>query len=257
MALAEIIKEIQTVKPLAEEALESGPMETLNARRGRKVQSLERLRQLKTAYTRELGRSALFIVVTGAAREDFVKVGHDELGLFKADPEEIYRDLASRITPELYLGKETLVNLFDVLGRHLEDKALELDIIGYPMLRFDDKYRRTVHNTEEFTKLITRAINDQIGAEISGISAIKSVSDVAIGRGHGAKTTSIMLSTGDETLVSELMRDLERLTTKVFLVAAGKTSKAVKSIEGVLTVKEVTGESVAGVLKEIKNSIKK
>ncbi len=257
MALAEIIKEIQTVKPLAEESLENGPIETLNARRGRKVQSLERLRQLKTAYTRELGRSALFIVVTGSAREEFVKIGSEEMGLFSADPEAIYRNLATKVSPELYLGKETLVNLFDVLGRCLEDTALELDIIGYPMLRFDEKYRRVVRNTEEFTSLIKRAINDQIGAEISGISAIKAVTDVAIDRGHGAKTTSIMLSTGDDILVSELMRDLERLTTKVFLVAAGKTSKAVRGIEGVLSVKEPTGESVAAVLKEIKNSIKK
>jgi len=256
MALAEILKEIQTIKPFAEESLDSGPMETLGARRGRKVQSIERLRQLKTAYTRELGRSALFLVVTGSARDEFVKIA-GSMGIFSADPEDVYKDLARRVSPQLYLGKETLVHIFEVLGRHLEDKALEMDIIGYPMLRFSDKYRQTIHTSADFETLVKRAINDQIGAEIAGIASVRSVVDTAIGRGHDSKTTSILLPTGDDVLVGELMRDLERLTPKVFLVIAGKTSKAIRGIEGSFSVKEPTEESVTAMLKDIKNSIKK
>jgi hypothetical protein len=83
------------------------------------------------------------------------------------------------------------------------------------------------------------------------------VADTAIERDHSAKTTSIVLSTADEVLVTELMRDLGRLSPRVFLVVAGKTSKAIRAIDGALSVKEPTNESVAGVLKEIKNSIRK
>jgi hypothetical protein len=256
MALAEILKEIKTVQPFADESLENGPMETLNARRGRKVQSLERLRQLKGEYTRELSRSSLFLVVTGTGREEFCKLAN-EVGLFTADPESIYRELAAQVSPELYLGKETLVNLFDVLGRCLETKAIELDIIGYPMLRYSEKYRKVVASTGDFVNLITRAINDQVGAEIAGICAIRSVADVAIGREHAAKTTSILLPTGDEQLVTELVRDLERLTPRVFMVVAGKASKSMRGIDGALFVREPTKESVTDVLKEIKSSIKK
>jgi hypothetical protein len=256
MALAEILKEIQTVKPFAEESLEGAPIETLGARRGRKFQSLERLRQLKTQYSRELGRSALFIVVTGSAREEFTSIANS-LGLFSSNPEDIYMDLAKRVSPELYLGKETMVHLFDVLGRYLEDKAMELDIIGYPMLRFDEKYRSVIRNTEDFVTTIKRAINDQIGAEIAGINAVRSVVDTAISRSHDAKTTSIVLPTQDSVLVNELMRDLGRLTPKVFLVVAGKSTKAMRGIEGALSVKEPSKESVTEILKEIKNSIKK
>lgn len=257
MALAEILQEIKTLKPFAEESLEGGPIETLAARRGRKFQSLERLNQLRIAYTREMNRSSLFIVVTGSARDAFVKIGFEDLGVFTANPEEIYVDLAQRVTPELYMGRETISNLFEVLGRYLEDKALELDIVGYPMLRFEDKYRQTIHSPTDFVTLVKRSINDQIGAEISGINAIKSIVDTAISREHASKTTSIMLPTGDETLVTELMRDLGRLTPKVFLVIAGKSSKAIRGIEGSISVKEPTIESVTAALKEIKGYIKK
>lgn len=257
MALAEILQEIKKLKPFAEENLDGGSMETLAARRGRKIQSLEQIRQLRTAYRREINRNSLFIVVTGSSRDAFAKIALEELGVFTSNPESLYRDLAARVSPELYMGKETLANLFDVLGRHLEDKALELDIVGYPMLRFQDKYRTAVNNTEDFVSLVKRSINDQIGAEISGINAISSIIDTAISREHTAKTTSITLPTSDETLVTELMRDLGRLTPKVFLVVAGKSSKAMRSVDGAIFVKEPNIESVTEALKEIKSNLRK
>jgi hypothetical protein len=257
MALAEILQEIKTLKPLAEENLDGGPLETLAARRGRKFQSLERIRQLKTAYQRELGRSSLFIVVTGSAKDAFAKIGQEDLGLFVSNPDSIYSDLAARVSPELYMGKETISNLFDVLGRCLEDKALELDIIGYPMLRYQEKYRTTIASTEDFVNLIKRSVNDQVGAEIAGINAVRAVVDTAITRDHSAKTTSILLPTSDETLVIELMRDLGRLTPKVFLVVAGKSSKTMRGIDGAISVKEPSMESVTAALKEIKGYMKK
>jgi hypothetical protein len=256
MTLAEIVKEIKEIKPFADEKLDGGPVETLNARRGRKLQSMERMRQLVTTYTRELGKSSLFIVVTGSARDEFTKLAA-EVGIFTANSESIYKDLVSRISPELYMGKETMVNLFDVLGRCLEDKALELDIIGYPMLRYEEKYRVAVHNKEDFTKLIKRVINDQIGAEIAGISAIQTVAKEAMEKEHSAKTTSIILPTSDDTLAIELMRDLGRLSPRVFMIAAGKVPKSIKGFSGVVSVKEPTMDSVTAALKEIKSSLNK
>lgn len=256
MALAEILQEIKSVKYFAEESLDGGPIETLAARRGRKFQSMERLNQLKTLYTRELNRSSLFIVTTGSAREDFAKVA-SEMGVFVADPEGIYVDLARRVSPDLYQGRETVSNLFEVVGRCLEDKALELDIVGYPMLRFSDKYRQTIHSFDDFVGIVKRSINEQVGAEISGINAIRSIIDTAISREHTAKTTSIVLPTADEALVGELMRDLGRLTPKVFLVIAGKSSKGMRSVDGALSIKEPSVESVTEILKEIRGSLRK
>jgi hypothetical protein len=225
------------------------------ARRGRKFQSLEKIRQLRTAYNREINRNSLFIVVTGSAREEFAKIA-TEVGVFTANPESFYEDVAKRVSPELYLGKETLSNLFEVVGRHLEDKAMELDIIGYPMLRFQDKYRVAVNSTTDFVTLLKRSINDQIGAEITGINAIRSIVDEAITRDHSAKTTSITLPTGDEILAQELLRDLGRLTPKVFLVVAGKSSKAMRDVEGSISVKTATMDSVTETLTKIRGQLK-
>lgn len=257
MSLENVLKEIQRLKPFAEENVESGPPETLSGRRGRKHQAIESLTRLKREYRQDLLRSAVFIVVSGNQRSEFETIATgDKYKLFSADPEQFYNDLAKRIPPVLYEGKESVSNMFDILGRHLEDKMNELDAIGYNQLIFKAKYFKTVRNVSEFTSLVKEAINEQLGSEIVGIQAIASILDNAIATGHNAKTTSIVLNTGDEKLATDLIKDLERLTSRVFLVLAGKSSKGLKAEENI-SLKDVSEETVKQTLDTIKSSLKK
>lgn len=257
MSLTQVLDEIKTLKQFAEEDVQSGPMETLNARRGRKNQAIERLKLLKREYSKDLLRSAVFIVAAGAGRNEFATLAVEKFGCFSTDPDTFYADLAGRVPPTLYLGREGVSNIFDVLGRHLEDKMGELDINEYNQLLFKANYSGTLNSQDQYKTLVTRAVNAQIGAEIAGIQAVASLVDEAIKREHAEKITPILLTTGDNQLAMELMKDLERLTPRVFLTVTGKSSKAMKSVDGVLLMSEANEESVQQTLTEIRNNLKK
>jgi hypothetical protein len=262
MSLESVLNQINSYKQFANENVEDGPAETLNGRRGRKNQAIEQLAVLKSMYRLDLLKSAVFIIVAGSQRKDFETIATGEgFKLFSADPDQFYSDLSGRIHPTLYLGKEGQQNLFDVLGRHLEDKMMELDANQYNQLIFKEKYLKPVKTQEEFTSIVKEAINEQIGAEIVGIQATTSILDEAINRNHSGKTTSILLSTSDEKLTQDLLKDLGIRGNRVMLVLAGKVSKSLNnfSSESINTfkVKEVTEENVKATIDSMKTLLKK
>jgi hypothetical protein len=261
MSLEQTLKEIKTLKPFAEEDLENldpattNPA-TLGGRRGRKMQALEQITRLKRDYKQQLMSSALFLVVVGSERQNFEHAATgNKFGLFSADPEQFYNDLAGRVAPALYQGKESVSGIFDVLGRHLEDKANELDLASYPQLIFKESYTGYLTNVKDFTRLVKRAVNDQMGAEIVGIQAVNSILDTAVERGHAGKTTPIILSTDDLQLAKELLRDLGRLSSRVFLVQAG-TAPIESTAPNNIAVTDVNQGSVKSVLAQINKTIK-
>jgi len=257
MSLVKIVEEIKQITPFAEENLEGAPLETLAGRRGRKNQSIERLRALKRDYRRSLMESAVFIVVTGSAGAELEKAATETFGCFSANPTDFYDDLVNRIPPSLYQGKESMVNLFEIMGRHLEDKCVELDIDGYNAVLFKQEYYESVKNKADLTRVITKAVNIQMGSEIVGIQAVTSLVSKAIEKSHGAKMTPIVLYTDNESLALDLNGSLGRLRPKgTFLVVAGKGSKTLRAVDGVLSVKDVSNEGVGKVLKTISDSIK-
>lgn len=258
MSLAKTMEEILKVKPYTEEDVDNGPRETLAGRRGRKNQAIEQLKVLKREYRIKLLESAAFIVVTGSAAADFTKIATEEFKCMNTDPDTFYKDLADRIPAALYNGTETVANLFDVIGRHLEDKAGELDINGYPQLIFKQEYRTTLKNKNDLLNLIRTAINDKVGPEIVGIQAASSLLKQAIDSAHGARVTPIVLTTDNEKLAIELEGSLGRLHPRgVFLVVAGKGTKTLKAVSGVVSVKEPTTESVGQVMNQISAATKK
>jgi hypothetical protein len=259
MSLVKVLEEIKKIQPVALEDVDSGPMETLNARRGRKRNAQLELKRLREEYAQHLLRGAVFILVTGSVREEFVTLAtsNKDYGVFSADPEFFYQDLANRVAPALYQGKSTVANLFDVLGRHLEDKALELGVLEYPQLRFKSEYSRVIKSKEDFVELIKRAINEQVGGEFVGVQTIRSIASEAIDTSHNASITPILLSTQDEKLALDLVAALERITPRVFLVVAGRSSRGIKAVEGAVLVKEASEESVATALTTVRNSLKK
>lgn len=257
MTLQNVLAEIKKVKPFAEEDTNVGAPETLNARRGRKAQSIEQLKRLKRDYKTALMQNTVFIISTGEGRMDFEKQGTENFGLFAADPEQFYSELAKRVPETLYKGKQNVSNIFDVLGRHLEDKMMELDINEYNQLLFKAEYAKQINSVEEFTQLIKQAINKQIGSEIAGIQAITSLVDQAIEKNHADKITPIILSTGDIGFAQDLMRDLERITPKVFLAVTGEAPASLKNADGALVIEEANKTSVGNALKVMRKNLKK
>lgn len=257
MSLSVVLDKIKKVQPFALEDADSGPVETLRARRGRKNQAVEEFSRLKKEYEFELRRTAAFILVLGDKRQDFTELAVQNYKCFSSDPNNFFSDLAGRVPASLYLGKEGLPNLFDILGRHLEDKMLDLDVIGYPQLIYRQEYAQAIRNTEEFTAIVRRAVVEQVGGEIVGIQSIRNLAPEAIRLEHSSKFTPILLPVNDEKFALTIARDLEKITARIFIVSAGKTSKLLKSYQDTVYVKEVTTENVEGALKTISSTLKK
>jgi hypothetical protein len=258
MSLSKVMEEIKAIRPYTTEDVDSGPRETLSGRRGRKNQAIERMKGLKRECRLDLLTSAAFIIVTGSAKDAFASLATEKYDCFTANPNDFYQNLADRIPESLYKGKESMVNLFDIVGRHLEDKAMELDLQGYNQLIFKQEHYVSIKQKSDLVEMLKRAINAQMGSEIVGIQAVTSLVDTVIDKEHTAKVTPIVLATDDEKLAIDLESSLRRLNSRgVFLVVAGKGTKNLKTVPGVISVKEPTEETVEAALKGINASSKK
>lgn len=246
MSLETTINEIKAVNVHANAEVTDQPLETLPGRRARKKAAQERLKSLTETYRQELLNSSMFILVVGNERTEFVEKATG-FGVFAADTDSFYKDLAARIPETLFMGKESSANLFDVISRHLEDKAMELGMLAYPQLIFKQEYRGLISTREDLTRVIKRAISTQVGAEVSGIQAVKSITTKAIELGHSSRITPIMLAVDDEASVSSLMSGLLRLTRLVFVVGAGETS-----VTNALIVEKVTSGTVTKAMKVLR-----
>jgi hypothetical protein len=255
MSLTTCLDEIKKTKPVANEDVEAGNYQTLNARRGRKAAAIERLKELRYNYRYELGKTAMFLVVTGSQAQELADALVPFSG-FVRNPEDFYNDLAHRMCPVIAATKGSISNLFDVLGRHLEDKMRELGVTEYNQIIMKASYGRTVSNETEFAALVKQAINEQVGPEVAGLQAIVSSVDEAIEREHSGSASLFVLPTQDEDFVKTLSTGLKRLSPNVFVVTAGKTSKTMRDLAGSLTVKAVNEDSVDGLIKAIKSQRK-
>ena len=254
MSLDTTIKKLKELKPFAEENVEAGPVETMNGRRGRKNQAIEQIQGLRVEYLRDLMASSVFIVVVGSKRDEFEKISTGEgIGLFSTDPETFYKDLASRVHPNVFQGNASETDIFDILGRHLEDKMIELGLHEYNQMVFKDSYIQPMKNVGQLVEILKTAVNEQIGAEIVAVQAVNSICDKAIEAGH-TSSTPIVLNTSDEKLAISLMRDLP-LKRPAFLVVAGEMSDLIKKVSdhmSVTVLEEVTKSNVKSLTSKLK-----
>lgn len=255
MSLSQILQEMEDNKANAQMDVTMGSPNTFGARQGLKRAAIETIKRLRMQYRDELMSSTVFIVVTGPSQDTFAEIaGTDTFGCFPADPDAFYKELASRVTPSLF-GRDGVRQLFNIINNILEDKMLELDIVSYNALQFNDKYNRSVTTPDELALVLRQAINDQIGSEIVGVNAIHAVVGKAIDKGHKASVTPIVLNTADEKFALDLVKNLRLLKAKTFLVVAGKPTKTLQAIKDVTVVKNVTEESVGEALSTIRNYI--
>lgn len=266
MSLQKTLEEIKLIKPQAEEDLESYDLNdprnanlisTMGVRRGRKLQAVEQLKRLRMQYSDGLLRGAAFIITVGSDAEQFEEVASTFGNCLKANAEGLYEDLSNRVHPTLYVGRVSDSNLFDVVGRHLEDKAGELGINEYPQLLFKHELARQIDSPEDLKVLLKEALTDQVGGEMVGINAVRELTDSAIEREYTSSVAPILLSTKDQQFALDLIPHLERLTRRVYLIVVGKAPKKVKSIPGAIVLSEVSEESVTGALTKIRDSLNK
>ena len=108
MSLSRVVEQIKVLKPIAEEDINNGPRETYSGREGRKRNAIGQLKDLKEKYIDELRTSAVFVIVTGSAKDQFAETAKTEFKCFTADPEGFYKDLANRLPPHFIIKRRLL-----------------------------------------------------------------------------------------------------------------------------------------------------
>jgi len=258
MALQNVLEEMKKIQPFVAEDTDSGPVETLTARRGRKRQAIERMKLLREEYTNELLSSAVFILAVGSERAAFEELATTEGNCMKSSAESFFEDISGRVHPSLYVNRgDSASNLFEVAGRHLEDKARELGMLEYPQMIFKSQYRRAINSSLDLTALLKQAISDQVGGEVVGINAVHALTDTAIEKGHAATVTPIVITSEDQKYSVELIAHLQRLTPRVFLVVAGEAPQQLTSMSGAIVMGEVNSKAIKSALKQIKSNLRK
>jgi hypothetical protein len=254
MSLKNMLTRIQDLTLAANNDVEGGNPATARTREGIKRQAREQLIEARIAYTEGLLGNSAFIMVNGDERDAFADIATRDFGCFTADPEALYKDLASRIPPELYLNRSSSSDAFDVLSRHLEDIANDLGIQSYPFLLWKQDYARSLTSEQELVALIKQAVNEQVGSELVGIYSVNKILDDAIAAKHSDDITPIILPTNDVSLITDLKTNLARLGTNSFIITAGKT-RGKKMLEPLVTVKIPSDESVRDALVAVKSGI--
>ena len=222
---------------------------------GKIKKAKEDLKDLFLDYRRIVQDRAAFIVVTGDKSQDFSEISSTDFGCFSVDADDFYNVITNKISPRLYEKTAASGNLFDNVSAAFEDVAGDIGIIGFPAFLFDSKYKKMLENKEDMVKLIKRAFNDKIGAEVNGLYMVNKVSKEAFDNRFSSKVIPVVIYAKDEELALELalgLNGLRRISQDVFLITAGKTEVDMKNktLNSLKTINEKTVEQTLTKIKE-------
>jgi hypothetical protein len=251
--IKELVKLIETTKIVA--SSDPGNNQANYRVKLGKINKAKRdLEALFLEYRKVIQQNSVFIILTGsrAQMNRFTDIATEKFDCLTSNADDFYTKIADEIDPKLYIDKESSPALFDVMSSIFEDFALDLDIIGYPQLIFEYKYKRLLTSKKDLIDLIKDAFNDKIGAELVGLFTIDSVSRIAVNQKFDKDVCPIVLESHDQKLALELFNKLKNLTPNVFMVATG-TNRVDENIinNSVATMKKALIDDVKAALIEI------
>lgn len=249
-----LMKDIKETKSMAERK----PSEDTRKRSfelGNIRQAKEKLNRLFMNYRKEILGNSVFLTVTGSQSEEFANIASEEFSCFSFDSEDLYRKLADAVPPQLYQNKEASRNILDHVSNAFEDRAMQIDIIGYNAIIFKKEFRKMLTGKEDLLQLVKKAVNSSVGAEVVGLDAVDKASLLAIDNEFSGKVVPIVLFTKDQELTKELSSALKRINKNVFLVTTGtKIEKSLKDMS-LSSIKSVDKESVEKTLTKLKQNV--
>lgn len=222
---------------------------------GRIRQAKEKLELKYIEYRQQIVSNSLFMIVVGDMAKDFADMSREKYDCFAYSSDEFYKKILDQVPSKLYIDKPASRNMFEHIAARFEDRAREIDIIGYQPLVFEAKYKKVLKSEEEALDLVKRAINEKIGSEVSALDAIEKTSQEAVDKEFAGKVIPIVLYTSDEVLAKELLEGVPRVTKKVFMVNVGKKLQNGLQNKTIAAITEVSEENVEKVLLKIKEKV--
>ena len=207
LSLKELATEIKKQQKIAE----SDPGTDIATRRmrlGKINQAKEKLEGLNLEYRKMIMSSAIFIIATGKDAKKFASVAEKTGGCYSVNGEEFYKDLIEGVPETLYVNKTATGNLLEFISNNLEEKARSLNIVSYPGLAMELKYKKMLTGKEDLLALTKTVINEKVGAEMVGLDAINKVANKVLKSKGAGKKVPIVVQINDESFVEAIAKGL-------------------------------------------------
>jgi hypothetical protein len=198
----------------------------------------------------------MFVVAYGSGAKTFANSAQQIAQMDQIDGQAFYNDLINRVDPSYYSGKQSSRAVLEVLGRHLEEIVSTLGVASYPQLVYKNKYDEKIKNKKDLLNFAQKVINIEVGPEMSALYLTAMAAKKALDESFTDNFYPIVLSLEDEDSAKDIVGGLQKLTNKVYPVAADVQVPS-NLIKGSYKVDSNEEESVTAVLKKIRSSIKK
>jgi hypothetical protein len=218
------------------------------------MRAKENLKGLYYTYKNELQKRIIFIMVNGKSSKKFAETFLDS-GLSGASfsAEEFYTNIIDRIAPEVYTNKSLSNSMVEIIGAHLEDRAMEIGVNGYPALLYKSEYAAHINNKEELVDVFAKMLNEQVGGEFVGVDYLDQATSKAVKEEFTGKVLPIIVHSQNNELLNSLAKDFyERLTPNVFTVTAGIAPKEISEQSLTTVTGKITKTSITNTIKSIK-----
>jgi len=229
---------------------------SLRMKRGFIKKAKEDLIQLYREYRTEIRGRAAFIVVTGDKSDKFAEKAESDFGCFSVNADDFYNDIAEQVPEQLWKGKSSSPSLFDFFLAKFEDRAHEIEIVNFPHLTFESKYKKMIKDQKDLVSLMKTAFNEKIGGEVVGYDAIDKATEKGIEKEYAGRTAAIVLYSKDEGLAKTLTTDLSRITSNVFLVVSGKAEDESLEKKAIGAFKSPTQSNIEKTLVSVKDNLR-
>lgn len=250
-SLKEIMGDIQKNKAIASTPL-SNDVNVHRMQKGNISQAKEKLNELYMQYRKAVMTHSLFMVVVGSSAKKFAVESQKSFSTYSFDADDMYVSIANQIPEMLYKNKLASRALFDHIMARFEERARQIDIIGYTPILFKQEYKRTLKDKSELISLMREAFAKTVGNEVVGLDAIEKASTIAVNEGFEGKVVPIILHTNDLDFAKGLTKDLNRISPHVLIIKAGKTSEDMTTD---LTIKTINEKNLQELFLQIKEQV--
>lgn len=251
--LESLLEVIKLKKEIADQPIEEN-LVNYRVKLGKKKKAQEDLKELFLDYRDSVRKRAAYIVVVGANSQKFAEVSEKDFGCFKYHADDFYKEITAKLNKHVYLNKTASPNMFDIIGGHFEEKALELGIIGYPPLLFESKYKKVLKSSDDMVNLVKRAFNEKVGVEVVALDATNKVSKLAMDQEYSGTVVPVIMHTEDESLALSIAEGLKS-SGSVFLISAGSISENLSEDLIFDKIEKTTKKSVENTLVKIRKEL--
>jgi len=256
VSLDKIVEEIIKTKTLAEEDILGGDKKpnpaTLQTRLARQRSAKGMLPILYNQYKSELMKRTFCVLLVGEKSEEAAKMLADQ-GMVSVSADAFYQEILDLVPSNMYNGRTNSSALFDVMSRHIEDKAGSIDIASYPSPIFKSSYNTKVDSEEKALAFLKRIVNEEIGTEMLGYDALEKAAKIAVNENFAGAKLPIAVSLKDVSIAKDVIAGLKKTSSVFHMVTIEKVDKELEKLSSA-KVKTLDEDNINKAIEAIKKT---